>query len=109
MMRAYLSIRKRLTLYSASKLNGEIMRIHKKFLSSVAAVTILASVQPVLAYETTIFSVDLSDSSKTGSFSIENSNLGDGTTVIDTSGTTYTYNYVYQYFTPTVSGTYVFG
>lgn len=80
---------------------------NKKLLSSVACATLLACVTPALSYETTTFNVSLSDPALTGTFSAGNSVLSDGTTSI-TAGAN-TYDYAYQYFTPSVSGTYVFG
>ncbi len=84
------------------------MRNHKtKLLATVSFISLLTCSSLAYSYETTTFSVSLGDSSKTGTISIGNTDLGDGTTSI-TAGST-VYNTAFQYFTPTVTGTYVFG
>lgn len=81
--------------------------MYQKLLSSAAFVSVLACSTLAFAYDTTTFSVTLGDVSHTGTISVGESSLGNGTTVI-TAGANL-YNTAYQYFTPTVSGTYVFG
>ncbi|MDD3020063.1 MAG: autotransporter domain-containing protein, partial [Alphaproteobacteria bacterium] len=78
-----------------------------KFLSAVAFTTLLGFSCSALAYETTTFNISLSDATKTGTMSLGNASLGNATASITTGGTVY--NYATQYFTPTSSGTYVFG
>ena len=83
--------------------------MYKRFLSSAAFVSIMACSGVALAYETTTFSVALNDPSKTGTIAIDNTELGNGTLSIIPGSGTYVYNTAFQYFTPTESGTYVFG
>ncbi|OIN87576.1 MAG: hypothetical protein AUJ12_02310 [Alphaproteobacteria bacterium CG1_02_46_17] len=78
-----------------------------KFLSAVAFTTLLGFSCSALAYETTTFNILLSDATKTGTISLGNGSLGNGTASITTGANVY--NYATQYFTPTSSGTYVFG
>lgn len=88
---------------------GERLGIHKNLFCSVAFVGIMACSQSAFAHDTTTFSVNLNDGTKTGTFSIDQNSLGDGTTSITAATGGNVYNYAYQYFTPAVSGAYVFG
>lgn len=81
--------------------------MYQKFLASAAFVTVMACAPLAFAYDTTTFSVTLGDPSHTGTISIGEGSLGNGTASISAGANVY--NAAYQYFTPTVSGTYVFG
>lgn len=84
------------------------MRLSRKILlSSVACLSMAVGASAAFAYDTTNFTVSLNDPANNGTMSLGNGTLGNGTSSLSAGGNVY--NYSYQYFTPGVTGTYVFG